>query len=146
MSPKKCKKAPKAESKSMKVSAKARYALRILKDIADNQDSPRPTTELAISERQGISMKYLSRIVLPLRDAGLLRVQQGSHAGFRLGRPLAKISLLEVIELVQGHVSLLDCLTPEIDCPRQRGCYARRIWSRANASFRAALAAITLGE
>lgn len=146
MNPKTHKKAPKSESKSMKVSAKARYALRILKDVSDHQDTAQPTTEFAISERQGISTKYLSRIVLPLRDAGLLKVRQGSHAGFRLGKDLAKTTLLEVIETVQGRVAILDCLSPEIDCPRERGCFARKIWSKANAGFRATLAAITLAD
>lgn len=146
MSTKKPKAKAKTNSKALKVSAKARYALRILKDIADQQDDELATTESAIAERQGLSVKFLSRIVLPLRDAGLLKVQQGSHAGFRLGKPLKDITLLEMIETAQGRVSLLDCLIPEVDCPRQRGCFARRIWDRANAGLRDVLAAITLAD
>jgi len=89
-------------------------------------------------------MKFLSRIVLPLRDAGLVSVQQGSRSGFRLLKQPEKITLLEIIETVQGPVEILDCLDPEIDCGRQRGCFARRVWSKANAGIREVLSAITL--
>jgi len=146
MSTKQPKKAVKSESKSLKISARARYALRILKDIADHQDDDLATTEHAIAERQGLSVKFLSRIVLPLRDAGLVSAQRGSRAGFRLLKDPKDITLLEILETTQGRVSILDCLDPAIDCPRERGCFAHRVWGRANRGLRDVLAAITLAD
>lgn len=138
--------ANKHPQKALKISAKARYALRILKDIAEHQDDEQATTESAIAERQGLSMKFLSRIVLPLRDAKLVSVRHGSRNGFRLMKKPEKITLLEIIETVQGPVEILDCLDTSIECPRKRNCFARRIWGKVNASFRNSLAAITLAE
>lgn len=138
--------ANKHPQKALKISAKARYALRILKDIADHQDGELATTESAISKRQGLSMKFLSRIVLPLRDAGLVSVQRGSRDGFRLVKKPEKVTLLEIIETVQGPVEILDCLDTSIECPRKRRCFARRIWCKINDSFRKSLAAVTLAD
>ena len=132
--------------KALKISAKARYALRILKDIADHQEDGQSTTESAIAKRQGLSEKYLSRIVLPLRDAKIVSVRHGSRDGFTLLKKPEKITLLDIIETVQGPVEILDCLDAGVDCGRKRNCFARRIWARANAGIRRCLAAITLAD
>lgn len=139
-------KSTKHPQKALKISAKARYALRILKDIADHQKDDQPTTEAAIAKRQGLSMKFLSRIVLPLRDAKLVSVQRGSRDGFTLLKKPEKITLLDIIEIVQGPVEILDCLDSGIDCGRKRNCFARRIWAKANAGIRKCLNDITLAD
>lgn len=147
MSTKQRKPAPaRRPQKALKISAKARYALRILKDIADHQDGGEPTTEAAIARRQGVSAKFLSRIVLPLRDAKFVSVRRGSRDGFALLVKPEKITLLDIVETVQGPVEILDCLDASIDCGRKRNCFARRIWTKANAAIRKSLAAITLAD
>lgn len=130
--------------KTLKISAKARYALRALLDIAAADAGGSPRTGAAIAAAQQISEKFLSRIVIPLRVNGILRSVRGNVGGFRLARRPEDITLLEVVEAVQGPVALLDCLMPERNCPRRNGCLARRVWEDVNASFRRTLSSVTL--
>ena len=132
--------------KALKISAKARYALRILLDVAMFASEKTPRTGVAIAESQQISEKFLSRIVVTLRRRGLLRSARGNVGGFRLAKSPDDISLLDVIEAVQGPLAILDCLAPGATCPRRRTCLARRVWLDVNASFVATLAKISLAS
>ena len=76
----------------MKITAKSRYALRVLLDLAvSGTDSPRTIKEIAASQR--ISEKFISRIAVPLRRAGLVATERGVKGGLRLARFPAKITL-----------------------------------------------------
>jgi len=135
-----------AKSKALKVSATTRYALRILADIALHADDGEPRTEKAISDRQGISMKFLSRIVLPLRRAKLLDATQGSRDGFVLCKKPKDISLLKIVETMQGPVAVLDCLDHDVSCDRSPECLARKVWCRVNDALVKTLKSITLAD
>ena len=132
--------------KALKVSAKARYALRILLDVAANASAERPRTGAAIAQAQQISEKFLSRIVVTLRTKGLLRSVRGNVGGFRLALPPDDIRLLDVVEAMQGPLAVLDCLAPGAACPRLETCLARRVWADVNAAFASALAKVTLAS
>ena len=132
--------------KSLKVSAKARYALRILLDVAANASSDAPRTGAAIAKAQQISEKFLSRIVVTLRRKGMLRSVRGNVGGFQLAMSPDDIRLLDVVEAMQGPLAILDCLAPGAACPRAKTCLARRVWADANASFASALAKVTLAS
>ena len=133
--------------KSLKVSAKARYALRILLDVAANASSGAPRTGAAIAKAQQISEKFLSRIVVTLRRKGMLRSVRGNVGGFQLAMSPDDIRLLDVVEAMQGPLAILDCLAPgAAACPRAKTCLARRVWADVNASFASALAKVTLAS
>ena len=132
--------------KALKVSAKARYALRILLDVAVNASAETPRTGAAIAQTQQISEKFLSRIVVALRRKGLVRSVRGNVGGFRLAMSADDIRLLDVVEAVQGPLAILDCLTPGVTCPREATCLARRVWADVNASLAATLAKISLAS
>lgn len=140
------KSSPACSQKALKVSAKARYALRILLDVAANASADAPRTGAAIAKAQQISEKFLSRIVVTLREKGLLRSVRGNVGGFRLAMSPDDIRLLDVVEAMQGPLAILDCLSPRASCPRGRTCLARRVWADVNASFAATLAKVTLSS
>ena len=132
--------------KALKVSAKARYALRILLDVAARASKQTPRTGAAIAQAQQISEKFLSRIVVTLRKKGMLRSVRGNVGGFQLAMSPDDIRLLDVVEAVQGPLAILDCLAPGVSCPRQTTCLARRVWADVNASFASTLAKVTLAS
>ena len=133
--------------KSLKVSAKARYALRILLDVAANASSGAPRTGAAIAKAQQISEKFLSRIVVTLRRKGMLRSVRGNVGGFQLAMSPDDIRLLDVVEAMQGPLAVLDCLAPgAAACPRAKTCLARRVWADVIAAFASALAKVTLAS
>lgn len=72
----------------MRFSTKDRYALRLMVELAGH--APEEFVSLkAVSDSQGISVKYLEQIVPPLARAGLLASGRGSQGGYRLTRPAA---------------------------------------------------------
>ena len=80
----------------MKITAQARYALRILLDIAVHGGAePRSIKEIAAS--QGISEKFISRIAVPLRRAGLVSTERGAKGGLRLAKRPENVSLLAIV-------------------------------------------------
>ena len=128
----------------MKISAKARYGLRILIDIAINETPERPRLMKEICEAESLSEKFTSRLVIPLREKGMIRSLRGKQGGFRLAKSPADITLLDVIETLQGPISLLDCLDESSTCTRSAKCPTRLIWNDANSAIKNTLRAITL--
>ena len=133
-----------AGQKALKISAKARYGLRILLDIALHEDDPAPRTTAAIAESQQLSLKFISRLVIPLRQAGMSRSIRGTAGGFRLARAPSDITLRDIVETLQGPVEILDCLGGSSPCDRARACVSRSVWGDVNTAFANALAAMTL--
>lgn len=128
----------------MKISAKARYGLRILLDVALHETHARPRTIKEIADAQGISEKFISRIVVPLRERGMIKSERGKLGGFRLAQAPSDITLLAVIETLQGPISLVDCVADKAGCVRSGTCVARSVWTDVNTSVRAALRGMTL--
>lgn len=128
----------------MKISAKARYGLRILMNIALHADENHPRLMKDICEDEALSEKFTSRLVIPLREAGMITSTRGKAGGFRLARAPERITLLEIIETLQGPVTLVDCLADDSSCARAKTCAARDVWSDVNDSIRRTLSATTL--
>lgn len=131
--------------KALKISAKARYALRTLIDIASHaSDDSVPRTGAAIAKDQNLSEKFLSRIMIPLRQQALIRSVRGNVGGFRLAKSADDITLLDIVETMQGPLAIIDCLAPNSACTKIPTCLARRVWDDVNTSFRNSLQKITL--
>lgn len=111
----------------MKISTRSRYGLRLLYELARRNDS-KPVFLNEIAKSQAVSEKYLSKLVIPLRSAGLIRSSRGAHGGYVLARKPDEISLLEVIEVLEGSISLIECMEDPASCERSDGCPARGIW------------------
>ena len=129
----------------MKITAKSRYALRILLDLAANGgEKPRTIRDIAAS--QGISEKFISRIAVPLRRAGLVATERGVNGGLRLARFPAKITLLDIVEATDGPLALVHCLARPGVCKRQGRCAAEKAWGGVNDALAAALRRTKLSD
>lgn len=128
----------------MKISARTRYGLRILLDIAQHEKDASPRTIGAIAESQDISAAFISRLAVPLRRAHLINAERGVGGGLRLARSPDDITLLDISEALDGPVSILKCLAAPKSCRRQAKCLARSIWNDLNTTIRNALATVTL--
>ena len=93
----------------MKISTKGRYGLRILLDLALHaKESPRQMKEIAQSQQ--ISEKYISRLILSLNKAGLIISLRGAKGGLQLAKPPKEITLLDIIEAMEGPVCIVECV------------------------------------
>ncbi len=89
----------------VKLSSKGRYAVRALFDIAFYNDG-QPTQVKDIAERQAIPPRFLEQIFQDLKRAGIVGSKRGPQGGYLLGRDASAIPLGEVIEVMEGPVSL----------------------------------------
>jgi Rrf2 family transcriptional regulator, cysteine metabolism repressor len=92
----------------MRISARVRYACLALIDIAQSEMGGFPRRMREIAHAQGIPRKYLPKILLHLKAAGLVQSARGSGGGYQLALSPAKISLSHVIVAVDGRDSALN--------------------------------------
>lgn len=110
------------------ISTKGRYALRVLIDISQQEQGQYiPLKEIA--SRQGISEKYLQQITKELVSAGFLFGVSGKGGGYKLARSPKDIIVGEVLELMEGNLSAVACLSPNAPkCPRESHCQTLPMW------------------
>jgi len=130
----------------MKLSARTRYATRLLLDLAPwrGEGAPRRTTLL--SESTGITVQFIEQILRPLKQAGLITSVRGAAGGHILARDPAQITMGEIVRIMEGGVRLTDCVPDETLCDRAPACKTRRVWVRASKVLEEELDAITLAD
>ena len=129
----------------MKISTKGRYGLRILMDLALHQ-SEKPRLIRDIAKSQQISEKYISRLVIALRKAGMIRSVRGVNGGFHIAMKPEDITLLNVIEVMEGPLSIVDCVAAPKRCAQHENCAPREIWCKLNADIRDLMRQTTLAD
>lgn len=129
----------------MKVNTRVRYGMRAVLRIADAYGTV-PVSINSISESEDISGKYLEQVVSPLRRAGLVTSHKGVKGGYSLSRSPAEISLLDVINALDVHPELVECVRrPEI-CDRAPECVAHQIWCMLDARLQEFWHGISLAD
>ena len=129
----------------MKISTKGRYGLRILIDLAMH-DPGKPRMLRDIAESQQISEKYISRLVIALRKAGMIRSVRGVNGGFHIAIKPEDITLLDVIEVMEGHLSIVDCVSAPKRCRMSENCAPREVWCKLNEEIRGLMRQTTLAD
>ena len=114
-------------------------------DIAMHQ-AKGPVTLNDIAKRQAISVKYLWQVINPLKTSGLLSVTRGAKGGYVLARRPESITILEIMDILEGPVSLVDCITKKDACNRLDTCVARTVWVEVNHAIEKAMKGISLAD
>lgn len=114
------------------ISTKARYALRVMIDLAKHQqESYVPLKEIA--KRQEISEKYLEIILKMLVKGSALKGLRGKGGGYMLTRTPAEYTVGEIIELTDGPLAPVACLMPDAGiCRRADECVTLPLWKKYN--------------
>ncbi len=97
------------------------YALRAMAHLAKSNSTESISTRV-IAERQDISYQLACKLMQKMNEAGLVSSFMGPKGGFILSKDPSKIDLLEIIQAVQGPVSVNKCLAEEDECPRKDIC------------------------
>jgi Rrf2 family protein len=132
----------------MKFTKKTDYALRTMQFLArqwfhaDGGDvgQPHPVPVQAISDQSHLSMRFLQGIVSQLSKAKLLRTIPGVKGGIMLARQPEKISILDIIEAVEGKINLMNCLEHPEHCGDFQGCSIMSVLSKAQTALVTSLA------
>ncbi len=97
-----------------------------------------------IGEAQDIPESFLAKILQSLVRADLAVSQRGAHGGFALARPASEITMQQVIEAVDGPISVNRCVLSPDDCARSASCALHGSWLRAQAQLMDVLGSVTL--
>lgn len=112
----------------MKISTKGRYAIRMMIDLAQHNTGEFISLR-DISERQGITVKYLEQIVTSLTRSGYLRSQRGNNGGYRLARDPASYRVGDILRVMEGNLEPISCLVDDpVQCPRSEECITLPFW------------------
>ncbi|MBN1668877.1 MAG: Rrf2 family transcriptional regulator [Anaerolineales bacterium] len=114
----------------MQITRQADYAVRAVYYLAQLGPESRAATS-QIAEKQQIPPSFLAKIISQLSVAGLLHTSRGARGGVSLARPAAEISLLEVVEAIDGPILLNDCVLDKNACSFSEDCPMRPVWCEA---------------
>lgn len=130
----------------MKLSTRARYAIRLMLDIAKADAGDSPVRLGSVADRTGISRRYLDQVVMPLKSASLLLGVKGRSGGYRLARPAGEIKLGEIVEATIGPVTLVDCVGAPETCEQSGDCAAHMLYRYISATMRTQLDEFSLAD
>lgn len=114
----------------MQITRQADYALRAMLYLTRLGDGKKAATSLIADEKR-IPPSFLAKIISQLSIAGLIHTYRGAHGGVSLARPAEEITVLEVVEAIDGPIALNDCTHDPADCPFGEDCPLRVLWCSA---------------
>lgn len=118
----------------MQITRQADYALRAMLYLAHLETTQRAATS-QIAEEQRIPPSFLAKIISQLSIAGLIHTSRGARGGVSLARQPEEISLLEVVEAIDGPITLNECTTDNGSCPFGSDCPLRPVWCEAQSEL-----------
>ena len=129
----------------MKLTTRSRYGTRMLLDMAQRYNNG-PVQIGEIAKRQGISVKYLEQLIIPLKKAGYVTSVRGPKGGHMLAKDPSEISIGEIVHLLEGGFQLTDCLVSPGKCDRSEQCPTRVMWAEATEAMRQRLNQSSLAD
>ena len=129
----------------MKLSTRAKYGTKALLDLALHwSNEPVPLKDIA--RRQNISLHYLEHLITPLVAAGIVASTRGPRGGLQLARHPQEVKLNEVIQLLEGSITPVECIDNPECCPHYDLCVTRDIWDEMKKAIDGVLEATTLQD
>ena len=117
----------------LELTGRTDLAIRVLQDLAGRPERACKGADLASAV--GTTTNYLPQVMAPLLAAGWISSATGPSGGYRLETDLDHVSLLDVIEAVEGAVEDDKCVITGAPCPGQGPCALHDPWSRARGSL-----------
>jgi Rrf2 family protein len=127
----------------MDITRKSDYAIRMMTALA-TAGSECPVSVRELAEAQSVPYAFARSVQRDLMAAGLVTVTRGASGGMCLARPAAEITLLDVVESIQGQLSISVCANDPEWCARSGGCATHGVWLQADKLVRDLLAGRTL--
>jgi Rrf2 family protein len=112
----------------MQITRQADYAVRAVLHLAElkNNGGRAPTSKIATEEH--IPPSFLAKIVSQLSVAGVVQTSRGARGGVSLSRDPSEITLLEVVEAIDGPITINECVNDPSACPFGDRCKVHTIW------------------
>ncbi len=120
------------------------YATVVLSTLAEVPDRVNNATEIA--DRAHLELPTVSKLLKTLAQAGLVQSFRGSAGGYRLSKPASQISLIEIVEAIEGPLGMTECSGEHSSCEHETHCGVRSKWLRINDVVANALRDVSLAE
>jgi FeS assembly SUF system regulator len=120
------------------------YATVVLTVLAHRPGTVLSAPELA--EAAGLETTTVAKVLKPLAQAGLVEGFRGAGGGYRLARDAAAITLVEVVEAMEGPLAMTECSIHAGNCGIESSCGVRANWRRINDVVADALRGVTLAQ
>ncbi len=118
----------------MQITRQADYALRAMLYLAKMNPGERAATS-QIAEEMDIPPSFLAKIISQLSIAGLIHTSRGAHGGVSLARKPKDVSLLDVVEAIDGPIALNECTLDPSVCLFGNTCPIHEVWCQAQAEL-----------
>lgn len=129
----------------MEITRQADYAIRSMIHLAGLPLDGRVATA-SISEAEGIPLPFLTKVISRLATAGLVTTSRGMGGGVSLARAPEEVTLLQVVEAVDGPILLNHCLLRAGACERELYCAAHEVWAEIQTRFVQELNSVTMHQ
>jgi len=131
----------------VKLSTKGRYGTRLMVNLARHyQNSNEAIILKTVSEEEGISIRYLEQIIIPLKINRLVKSIRGAGGGYILARKPTEIHICDILHALEGSCSLVECIEDETFCDKIKTCGTHEIWKEATRLLRSYFDNLTLQD
>jgi Rrf2 family protein len=129
----------------MQITHQADYAIRTVAYLAMVEPGQKVATS-KIADDYRIPPSFLTKIVSQLSIAGLIHTSRGARGGVSLARPPEKVSILDVLEAIDGPIALNACVGDPECCPFSHDCVLHMFWSETSEDLIARLQHTTFDQ
>ncbi|MCP4601950.1 MAG: Rrf2 family transcriptional regulator [Proteobacteria bacterium] len=116
----------------MKLSTRARYALRMMVAIARQTDGDTAKSLSDVAGETRISRRYLEQLAIALKNASLIRGKTGKGGGYVLTQPAVDITLSQIVEAAIGPINIVECVLRPQTCIEADLCECRWVYQTIN--------------
>ncbi len=129
------------------VSPTSKLAVKLIMLIATRSGDHAVAVD-ELSREFSVSRKYLQQILTKLQRSGLLKSILGKNGGYVLAKSADRITVLDVLKVMENDLNLLDCLRDDDSerCPRAKRCVTRRLWQKVRTEVEEFTKAITIRD
>jgi len=131
----------------IKLSTKGRYGTRLMLNLAHHyREGSEAIILKSVSEEEDISIRYLEQIIIPLKIAKLVKSIRGAGGGYTLARDPKTINLCDILHVLEGSCSLVECVEDMEHCQRIHWCAPHEIWQGATKILKEYFEGVTLQD
>ena len=116
----------------MKISTKGQYSLKIMIYLANRYEDNKFISLKKISDDEGISLKYLEKLIAVLNKYDYFISSRGIDGGYKLKRHPKDYSVGEILSVAEGSIAPVSCVEHGFICPSKDKCSTYKIWNDLN--------------
>ena len=128
----------------MKLSTRGKYGLYAMYYLAQRQGQGPQSLQSITST--GVPKQYLEQLLGNLRRSGLVTTVRGVQGGYQIAKPPSAISILDIIDAMEGPLELSECMTDKSQCFQSYQCPVRRVWEKLTDSINHELSQVRLAS